>query len=309
MINILDHLRLHRNRDSTRLNYYTVWKLFNQFVIKLDIMPKTWEDRVYLFMAYLVKLGRKSSTVKSYYSAIKSVLYDINYELLDNQVQLRAIVHSCRLCNDQFHPRFPIKLQLVELILMEIGRMFDKQFFLLTMYRALFAIAYYGMFRIGELTVGDHVLLAKNVHLALNKKKMLFILFSSKTHDASSKPQKVKITALNTDIGNKTINKSSQQKLFCPFELVQNYIRLRGDYKKESEQFFIFCDHSPVSQYVARLTLARALSRLGLNNRNYSFHGVRSGRATNLFNWGIPLETIKSVSRWKSNAIYKYLKQ
>ena len=41
MQNIVDRLKMSRVRDSTRKNYYSVWKSFNQFFIKLDTKPET----------------------------------------------------------------------------------------------------------------------------------------------------------------------------------------------------------------------------------------------------------------------------
>lgn len=69
------------------------------------------------------------------------------------------------------------------MILFEIGNMYGKQQpYLEYMYKALFAIGYYGMLRVGELTCSPHVLKAKNFHLGRNKKKLMLILYSSKTH-------------------------------------------------------------------------------------------------------------------------------
>ena len=172
-------------------------------------------------------------------------------------------------------------------------------------------MAYYGMFRIGEIADSDHTILAKNVHAACNKRKMLFVLYSSKMHDQSCKPQKVKIAALNTkELVNHTMghpvrtNKYQHDKLFCPFELLQNYIHLRGDFKQDSEQFFVLSDHSPLEQSLVRQVLSMALKRIGLNTKLYVFHGFHAGRATDLHKWGVPLEVIKSLGRWKSNTIY-----
>ena len=63
MFDILERVKLQRNRDLTQKNYYTIWKLFNKFVIQLDVIPTTWEDRVYLFLAYMVVTGKKSATM------------------------------------------------------------------------------------------------------------------------------------------------------------------------------------------------------------------------------------------------------
>ena len=81
MQRILEQLRVLSKRDSTKRNYYTIWKLFNKFILKLNVVPEKWEDRVFLFLANMVKSGNKSTTINSYVSAIKGVLMYDNYEL------------------------------------------------------------------------------------------------------------------------------------------------------------------------------------------------------------------------------------
>ena len=58
---IMNNLKARRFRKSTERNYYKIWKLFNKFFIRLDRKPKTWQQRA-------------SSTIKSYISAIKTIL-------------------------------------------------------------------------------------------------------------------------------------------------------------------------------------------------------------------------------------------
>ena len=94
--------------------------------------------------------------------------------------------------NDVLKARMPIHCRLLELILFELGRHFGtlQQPYLNKLYQALFALGYYGLFRIGELVSGDHTIKAKNVHIAKNKEKILIILYTSKTHGKESRPQK-----------------------------------------------------------------------------------------------------------------------
>ena len=49
------------NRNSTKRNYYMIWTNFNKFLVRLDRRPNEWEDRVALYAAYLVELGRQSA--------------------------------------------------------------------------------------------------------------------------------------------------------------------------------------------------------------------------------------------------------
>ena len=84
---IIEILSSSRHRDSTKKNYYSVWRTFNQFFIWLDRKPDSWEERITLFAAHLIQMKKKSSMVKSYVSVIKAVLSDMNVTV--NEVYLK----------------------------------------------------------------------------------------------------------------------------------------------------------------------------------------------------------------------------
>ena len=56
------------------------------------------------------------------------------------------------------------------------------------------------------------------------------------------------------------------------------------------------------------LVLKRAIKAIGLDPNLYSIHSMRLGRGTDLEKQGISIPLIKKIGRWKSNAVYKYLK-
>ena len=56
--------------------------------------------------------------------------------------------------NDVVFIRRPIKRNMLEAILFEVDRVVHGQPYLISTYRANFALAYYGLFRIGELVKG-----------------------------------------------------------------------------------------------------------------------------------------------------------
>ena len=115
-----------------------------------------------------------------------------DYEWNNNILLLNTITKACKVTNDQYRERLPIKRHLLEVILFELGRIFSMQPYLLITHRTLFVLAYYGLFRIGELSKGDHPIKACDVHVAVNKLKILIYLRSSKTHGLESPPQKIK---------------------------------------------------------------------------------------------------------------------
>ena len=299
MFLLLEKLKGAKYRQATKLNYLTIWRNFNDFVIRLDKKPTAWEDRTSLFLVYLIDKGAKSATIKSYKSAIKSVLIDDGYCWDDNKILLNSLTKACKIKNDLVYTRLPIERKLLNLILFEIQRIHTKQPYLELLYKSLFAISYFGLLRIGEVTKGSHVIKAKDVHIGVNKNKILLVLYSSKTHGKESRPQKVKIEA---------VEDNQKITFFCPFQLLRSYMRIRGTFKEDSDQLFVFHDNSPVLPKHARCLLKSCLKNLGLNEKLYNFHSLRIGMVTSLIRNNQNFEDVKRAGRWRSNAVYKYLK-
>ena len=223
--NLLQQLRNKQTRESTLDNYISIWRQLNKFVIKLDYGDHlSWEEKTALFGAYLIQGGIQSSTLKSYFSAIKFVLKQDGYEWNDKKALLSSLARSCKLVNDRVKIRLPVQKGLLELLMFEIGRYYgaaNPQPFLKTLYQAIFCLAYHGMFRVGELTKGPHTIQAENIHIGENKDKLLVILYSSKTHGQESRPQRVKISSTSDQY---TTRQARQNKFFCPFKTVIKYM-------------------------------------------------------------------------------------
>ena len=137
---------------------------------------------------------------------------------------LSALIRGMRSCNDTVKVRLPIKTKLLEMLLFEVDRHFGQkgQLYLAVLYQTIFALAYYGMMGVGEISTSDHTLKACNVHVGCNKKKILLVLYSSKTHSKESRPLNIKISAVEQHM--------KQERFFCPFDLTRSYLRLRGSY-------------------------------------------------------------------------------
>ena len=264
MWQLLDGLRNNQTRESTKRNYKQIWKQFNLFLIRLDVRPKLWESRVALFCAYLIEKGNKSSTIRSYISAIKHMLRMDGYKWSEDEILLSTMTKACKVKNDVVYYRRPIFKSLLEILLFEFERLFCKDIYLEVLYKTILSIGYYGLFRVGELTVdqksiSNHAIKAKDVHLGKNKDKILFILHSSKTHDKESLPQKVKISA------NPKGRQGSSKSHFCPFRIFYDYLVLREGYEDPAEQLFIFREKIPVTPHHIRSVLKTCLRRVGLN--------------------------------------------
>ena len=131
-------------------------------------MPELWEYRTTLFVGYLVDKGFQSGTVKSYVSVIKRTLTNDNYKWKEDSALISSLARACKLKNDCVRIRLPMGCSLLELVLFEVQRHFQSknQVYLEHLYLALFALGYYGLMRVGELTFSQHVVKAKDIHFS-----------------------------------------------------------------------------------------------------------------------------------------------
>ena len=143
----------------------------------------------------------------------------------------------------------------------QLGNIFDKQPYLLILYRAIFITLYFGLFRIGELTAesGNHAVLAKDVCIGRNKNKLMFVLHTSKTHTKGHKPQIIKISETRCFQSTAATSQQTMCYRYCPFKMIKNYIDIRKHRVHDNEQFFVFTDRSLVSANQLRTTLKSAI--------------------------------------------------
>ena len=168
---------------------------------------------------------------------------------------------------------------------------------------------YFGLFRISEVTQSNHILKAKDVKVGRNKDKMLFILRSSKTHDAGCKSQTIKINSVEYDPLGNSVTSAEVPESCCPFKLLLNYLQLRKKCAHDSEQFFVFRDRSPVTAQHFRSILKDLLDIGGFDSKYYSSHSICTGRTGDLLELGIEFPVLAKLVHWKSGiSIYTYLK-
>ena len=227
----------------------------------------------------------------------------------DKWIMFNALTRACKLKNDVVFDRKPVRKKLIIQLLYAIKqkRFHDdelNQFYIQIMYISAFQTAYYGLMRVGEYTRGPHVLKAKDVSLSQDKSMAKLILHSSKTHDRSNRPQNILIKLDQHDIE----EQKKYKYKFHPVKQLDTYSKFRGSYINDDDQFYIFMDGTPLLPDHIRSLLRELIGNLGLNPESYDTHSFRIGRATDLMKRGDDLETVKRMGRWKSNAVYNYLR-
>ena len=304
--NLIETLRWQSVRDSTMRNYLAIWRSFNTFLLRLDSKPKLWEDRTMMFCAYLIDKGCQSATIRSYVSGIKKFLNTDNYEWDDSRLLVHSLSQACRLKNDTVHCRFPISKRLLEILLFELERILYHSQYSCILYKAILCLGYYGLMCVGELTDSCHTAKACNIHIGANKDKILVILYSSKTHSKASYPQETKISSIASQASHMNIKSTT---FFCPFQVIRTYVKLRGGYLTQHKNFFVFRDRSVVKPHHLRTILRKCIANVNLNPLHYDCYLLRIGRSCDLMKAGVAIDTIKALGCWKSNAVFRYIRQ
>ena len=226
---------------------------------------------------------------------------------------INSLTKACKLINDQIKTRLPIEKSMLGSILWQADKTYKDQPYLRSLHKTLISTAYFGLFRLGELALGEHPVLARDVHISFNKRIILFILRTSKTHWKNMRPQTitVSLTRCKRSVRNTNKNNNStevENPCPCPYELLREYFVLRGPYCNDRDPFFVYSDGSPVTPEQFRKCLKSLIKLAGFKDDLYSVHSLRMGHAVDLLKLGVLVETIKLIGRWKSNAVFRYLK-
>lgn len=285
---------------STRQKYHQIHKNFNRFVGELTRKPDNWEDKIHLYFTFLAETGKHENTLKTYLSAIKKVLTTEGETLenLDN-VALASIIKSCKYNNNEVIHRLPINYHMLLSILDATDQVYNQQPYLAILYKAMFSAAYNGLLRVGEMTKSQHSILARDVLIAKNKRKIQFILRTSKTHGLGDPPQ---IIAYFCDCA------ETKMPEYCPYELMVDYNEAKGKFRDGKEQYFVYKGHIPVEGKKFRQVLKNMIKHANIDCEDYNVHSFRIGHANDMRRLGKDISYIKNKGRWRSSTVWKYLK-
>ena len=122
-------------------------------------------------------MNKQSSTIKCYISAVRAILKQDKINLKEDQFLITSLTRAACLKNDCIRLWLPIQKGLPGVVLRQVRKhlKYDlNQKYLLILYQTIISTGYFGLFHIGELTTGDHPVLASDVHIGFNKKKYSF---------------------------------------------------------------------------------------------------------------------------------------
>ena len=132
---------------------------------------------------------------------------------------MNSLTKACAYRNDKITTRLPIQKPLMHRLLQKYEIIFRKDNYMITLHQAILSLGYFGLMCVGEMGASEHCLKAKDVHIVQNKRKLMIILHTSKTHWKDNKPQVIKISSAR-----KEEHKSKQNYHFCPYNILRTFV-------------------------------------------------------------------------------------
>ena len=286
--------------EGSKKSYQRAWSVHSQFsgrfggssIPTLPLSPAV----VALFISYLSASKLAHSTISSYISAL-SYAHKLKSYPDPKSFLIRKLLSA------QSRRSSPdVRLPITHLVLHELiaalshtnGSAFQR-----TLYTAMFLIAFYGFFRVGEIaakTKGSVRSLLQfrqlqslpNAHTARTAR----ITISEFKHNTSNRPFGVLI-------------QREEAQPFCPLHALVQYCEVRGS---RNGPLFCFLDSSPIAVGQFNTELHRCLTFCDLDTAHYKSHSFRIGAASHAAEMDFTDAQIRTLGRWKSDAFRLHIR-
>ena len=160
-------------------------------------------------------------------------------------------------------------------------------------------MCFFGFFRSGEITVASEAAFDPRFHLTwgdvhindVDAPTVVKVRLKRSKTDQMGKGVDVFIGATGSDT--------------CPVAEIVQYVRLRGP---SPGPFLCAQNGAPLTKPALVRRVREALTVLGLDPTSYAGHSFRIGAATTAACAGIEDSAIRSLGRWKSDAVLRYIR-
>ena len=164
---------------------------------------------------------------------------------------------------------------------------------------AVYTTAFFGFFRMGELTIPTSSAFDPSSHLSLKD------IAIDRRDDPSMVQIHLKVSKTDQERKGVSIFIGKTGDDLCPVAALTSYLAVRGS---ADGPLFQFKDRSPLTKDKLVHHVRAALSSIGYDPTHYAGHSFRIGAASTAAERGVEDSTIKALGRWKSEAFQTYIK-
>lgn len=249
-------------------------------------------SHIVLFLSFCFEKGMSGRSITTYLAGVNYFHMLQGFPDLNQLFIVTKVLEGCRRGRVTFDKRAP----LTKSVLLDIC---DKlpivcyDVYEAKLFSALFTLAYFGLFRVSELTVSTPLqttLQISDVSFCRNGQAVVICLRHYKTNQ-KGKPVFIKLPEQKGDI--------------CPVRNLREFLELRP---KCYALLFCHKNGTVVTRSQFTHVLSRAIGLTRYQSGHFRSHSFRIGRATDLSIQGCPPETIMKMGRWSSQCYKLYIR-
>lgn len=251
-------------------------------------------EGVVMFLLYFVGLNYEkgvSVSVTDWKIAGLAFLFKLTGGDVTKNVMVRQALKGYRRGNRRCDSRHPVTFSMLHQLMLQVSRVCNSSFEP-SLFKAAFALAFYGAFRLGELVSPFRTALGgiqvSDVHCTSSL--VALFLRRSKT-DRWGKGKYVHVYGVPGEV-------------VCPVAAVREFLvvcPLGGG------SFLVHQDGPSLSVFQIRSVFRRCLVSAGYNPSAYSSHSFRIGAATEAGRWALDKSVIKRIGHWESDRFKLYV--
>ena len=284
--------------SSTISVYKRAWALYNECIAILAGqnqsigLPLNYVQ-ILTFISYLNLMGFSPSSITTYITGISFVHKMGNYNDPSNHFAVQKTLSAVNRLTGKLDSRLPITLFILATLNESIEKTITNKFQRVLL-KAMFTTAFFGLFRIGEITSASgagHVPALDISQCQMFEDKMEITIKHFK-HNVSQHPIIL------------TLHRQTDA-LICPVTAMQDYLSIRG---LSPGPLFCFMSIKPVSRNFFAQKLKFCLNFCGFNVKRYKCHSFRIGGASYFYSLGYSEAQLKTLGRWNSNAFLAYIR-
>ena len=287
---------------STQRTYGAGKKKYLLFCQETGLVPlPVTEAKLLQFVAFAVNHGLKYQTVKTYLSAVRhlQIASGGGDPRVDSMPLLELALRGSR--KEQAGVPKRTRLPITPLVLESMRQVWNRDASNpdVPMFWAACCVGFFGFLRSGEITAAENGEFDPAQHLSVQD--------ISVDNPLNPRSVAVRIKQSKTDpfrLG-VTIHLGRTDSVLCPVAALMAYLVVRG---KGKGPLFRFEDGRPLTRPRLVTAVRDALKAAGFQPDLYSGHSFRIGAATTAAACGVPVDVIKALGRWKSEAYQLYVR-
>lgn len=281
---------------NSLLTYNTALRAFQEFrknykLLSLWPIPVT---HLTLFLSFCFEKGLSPKSITTYFAGINYFHKLQGHIDLNSIFAVNKILEGCRRSRASRDKRTPLTKPILVAICNQLSTVcYDA--YEMKLFTALFTLAYFGLFRVSELTAnrsyqGDRAILISDISIGQNKQSIVICLRHYKTNQYG-RPVFIKLPRQNDNV--------------CPVAKLVEFLEVRP-----RKQPVLFCHENGAMVTRTQFThvLSMAIGKTCYRSGHFRSHSFRIGRATDLASLGYASETIMKLGRWSSNCYKLYIR-